>query len=70
MAKFILKCRQKEAIKENTETLLSHFKKGEVTVSELLELEQMAIEEEEYEIAQSVKAVLDYAKENKQHNGE
>ena len=70
MAEFILKCKQKEAIKENTETLLHHFKAGEITISELLDIEQIAIEEEEYEIAQSVKSVLDYAKQNKQHNGE
>lgn len=69
MAEFILKAK-KECINENTETLMQHFKTGEITISDLNGILEMAVEEEEYEIAQSVKAVLDYAKENKQHNGE
>lgn len=69
MAEFILKAK-KEFINENTETLLNHFKTGEITISDLNGLLEIAVEEEEYEIAQSVKSVLDYAKQNKQHNGE
>ena len=48
-----------EAILENTKTLLEHYKKGEISKKEILELEQEAIEDEEYEVAISIKEVLD-----------
>ena len=48
-----------EAIKENTETLFKHYKKGEISKEEILELRQEAIDDEEYEVAISIKKVLD-----------
>ena len=60
MAEFNLKLRKKEAIEENTETLLEHYKRGEISKSDILELEQEAIEDEEFEVAISIKEVLDY----------
>jgi len=60
MAEFILKLRKQEAIKENTETLLEHYKRGEISKEDILELEQEAIQDEEYEVAVSIKQVLDY----------
>ena len=48
-----------EAIKENTETLFKHYKKGEISKEEILELRQEAIDDEEYEVAVSIKKVLD-----------
>ena len=49
-----------EAIKENTITLLDGYKSGKISITELLELEQEAIIDEEYEVAISIKQVLDY----------
>jgi hypothetical protein len=49
-----------ETIKENTKILLAGYKNGDISKEEILELEQEAIEEEEYEIAISIKEVLDY----------
>ena len=49
-----------EAIKENTVILLAGYKNGDISKEEILELEQEAIEEEEYEVAISIKEVLDY----------
>jgi hypothetical protein len=49
-----------KAIKENTETLYNHYKKGEISKEEILELRQQAIDDEEYEVAVSIKEVLDY----------
>jgi hypothetical protein len=49
-----------ETIKENTEILLAGYKNGDISKEEILELEQEAIEEEEYEVAISIKEVLDY----------
>ena len=49
-----------ETIKENTKILLAGYKNGDVSKEEILELEQEAIEEEEYEVAISIKEVLDY----------
>ena len=48
-----------EAIKENTKTLYNHYKKGEISKEEILELRQEAIDDEEYEVAVSIKKVLD-----------
>lgn len=60
MGEFKLTLRQKEAIQENTNTLLEHYKRGEITKEEILELEQEAIQDEEYEVAISIKEVLDF----------
>lgn len=60
MAEFNLKLRLNEAIEENTNTLLEHYKKGEITKEDILELEQEAINEEEFEVAISIKKVLEY----------
>jgi hypothetical protein len=49
-----------ETIKENTQILLAGYKNGDISKEEILELEQEAIEEEEYEVAISIKEVLDY----------
>jgi hypothetical protein len=49
-----------EAIKENTETLLEGYKTGKISKDEILELRQQAIDDEEYEVAVSIKEVLDY----------
>lgn len=59
MAEFNLKLRKKEAIEENTRILIEHYKRGEISKSDILELEQEAIAEEEYEVAESIKKVLD-----------
>lgn len=60
MAEFMLKLKTLEAVKENTRTLLEHYKKGEISKKDILELEQEAIQDEEYEVAISIKEVLDY----------
>ncbi len=60
MAEFNLKLRLNEAIEENTNILLEHYKKGEISKEDILELEQEAINEEEFEVAVSIKKVLDY----------
>lgn len=60
MAEFTLKLKTLEAIKENTQTLLEHYKCGEISKEDILELEQEAIQDEEYEVAISIKEVLDY----------
>ena len=65
MAEFILKLKTLEAVKENTDTLLKHYKLGEISKSDILELEQEAIQDEEYEVAISLKQVLDYIKKEK-----
>lgn len=62
MAEFKLKLKTLEAVKENTNTLLEHYKRGEISKSDILELEQEAIQDEEYEVAISLKEVLDYIK--------
>jgi hypothetical protein len=49
-----------QTIKENTKILLAGYKNGDISKEEILELEQEAIEEEEYEVAISIKEVLDY----------
>jgi len=49
-----------EAIKENTKILLAGYYNGDISKEEILELEQEAIQEEEYEVAISIKEVLDY----------
>ena len=49
-----------QTIKENTKILLTGYKNGDISKEEILELEQEAIEEEEYEVAISIKEVLDY----------
>jgi hypothetical protein len=54
-----------EAIKQNTFTLLEGYKAGEISIVELLELEQEAVIDEEYEVAISIKEVLDYIKSKK-----
>lgn len=64
MAKFKLKLKTLEAVKENTNTLLEHYKRGEISKEDILELEQEAIQDEEYEVAISLKEVLDYIKNN------
>jgi len=64
MAEFNLKLRKKEAIEENTKTLLEHYKRGEISKDDILELEQEAIIDEEYEIAISLKTVLDFIDSN------
>lgn len=60
MNEFKLTLRQKEAIEENTKTLLEHYKRGEISKEDILELEQEAIQDEEYEVAISIKRVLDF----------
>lgn len=60
MAEFNLKLRLNEAIEENTRILLEHYKNVEITKEDILELEQEAINEEEFEVAVSIRAVLDY----------
>jgi len=60
MAEFILKLKTLEAVKENTKILLEHYKLGEISKEDILELEQEAIQDEEYEVAISIKEVLDY----------
>ena len=62
MAEFTLKLKMLEAVDENTQTLLEHYKRGEISKEDILELEQEAIQEEEYEVAISIKKVLDYIK--------
>jgi hypothetical protein len=49
-----------EAIKKNTQTLLEHYQRGEISKDEILELRQEAIDDEEYEVAISIKEILDY----------
>ena len=51
-----------EAVDENIQTLLEHYKRGEISKEDILELEQETIQEEEYEVAISIKKVLDYIK--------
>jgi len=65
MAEFKLKLKTLEAVRENTETLLKHYKRGEISKEDILELEQEAIQDEEYEVAISLKQVLDYIKKEK-----
>ena len=65
MAEFTLKLKTLEAVKENTETLLKHYKAGEISKEDILELEQEAVEDEEYEVAISIKEVLDYIDKDK-----
>jgi len=60
MAEFNLKLKTLEAVKENTNTLIEHYKRGEISKEDILELEQEAIEDEEYEVAISIKEVLDF----------
>lgn len=60
MAEFTLKLKTLEAVKENTTTLLEHYKRGEISKSDILELEQEALQDEEYEVLISIKKVLDY----------
>ena len=59
MAEFTLKLRTKEAIKENTRTLREHYRRGEISKEDMLEILEEAETEEEYEVAISVKEVLD-----------
>ena len=54
-----------EAIKENTIILLVGYKNGDISKEEILELEQEAIKEDEYEVAISIKEVLDYINNKK-----
>jgi len=60
MAEFTLKLKSLRAIKENTKALLDHYKRGEISKEDILELEQEAIYDEEYEVAISLKQVLNY----------
>lgn len=60
MAEFTLKLKTLEAVKENTKTLLDHYERGEISKEDILELEEEAIADEEYEVAISIKEVLDY----------
>ena len=60
MPEFTLKLKTLEAVNENTKTLLEHYKKCEISKSEFLEFQQIALEEEQYEVLISVKEVLDY----------
>lgn len=57
-----------EAISKNTQDLLDHYKKGEISFTEILELEQEAIIDEEYEVAISIKEVLDIIITEKKQN--
>lgn len=57
---FTLTLKTLKAIKKNTETLLFHYKNGEITYEDILELEQEAVENEEYEVAISIQQVLHY----------
>lgn len=59
MAEFYLSLRKKEVIKENTNTLQDLVDKGEINKEELLELLEIAESEEEYEVAISIKEVLE-----------
>jgi len=65
MAEFTLKLKTLEAVKENTKTLLDHYKSGEISKEDILELREEAINDEEYEVAISIKEVLDYIEANK-----
>lgn len=47
-----------EAIKENTESLFELYKEGNVSEQEIKDLLNTAIEDEEYEVAVSIKEVL------------
>ena len=60
MAEFTLKLKTLETVKENTETLLKHYKAKEISREDILELMQEAINDEEYEVAISIKEVLGY----------
>ena len=55
-----LKSETLEAIRQNTQTLLKGYERGEISKDEILELRQQAIDDEEYEVAISIKEVLDY----------
>jgi hypothetical protein len=55
-----LKSETLEAIRQNTKTLLKGYERGEISKDEILELRQQAIDDEEYEVAISIKEVLDY----------
>jgi hypothetical protein len=57
-----------QTIKENTKILLAGYKNGDISKEEILELEQEAIEEEEYEVAISIKEVLDFINNQKIKN--
>jgi DNA-binding transcriptional regulator YhcF (GntR family) len=65
MAEFTLKLKTLEAVKENTKTLLDHYKSGGISKEDILELREEAINDEEYEVAISIKEVLDYIQTNK-----
>lgn len=60
MAESTLKLKTLLAIKENTNALLELYKSGKISKEEILELEQEAIQDEEYEVAISIKEVLAY----------
>lgn len=47
-----------DAIKENTESLLELYKEGNVSEQEIKDLLNTAIEDEEFEVAVSIKEVL------------
>lgn len=67
MAEFTLKLRTLKAVKKNTKILLQHYKRKEISEEDILELEQEAIKDEEYEVAISIKEVLDYIKKEKKY---
>lgn len=49
-----------EAIQKNTSDLLKAYDEGKISAEEIEELLLLAVAEEEYEVAQSLKYVLDY----------
>ena len=52
----------KEVIKLNTHDLLEGYKNNKITVVELIDLEKQAVLDDEFEVAISVKSVLQYIK--------
>lgn len=58
MTEFNLTLHQKEAIAINTATLLDIVRNQDVEIQHLIELEQIAIDEEEYEVAVSIRDVI------------
>lgn len=47
------------AVNKNTHDLFQHYQRGEISKKEILELEKEAVDDEEYEVAISIKQVLD-----------
>lgn len=65
MGEFNLKLRQKEAIAENTRTLIEEYNKNECSFEHLEELLEIAEAEEEYEVAVSIRDAMKVIEESK-----